>query len=242
MKNNHLRAVLFGALLFSANLAAAPELKYVVILSRHGVRSPTWDAARLNRYAAQPWPDWGVPPGELTPHGRDLVKILGAYYRERFAGDHLLGGNGCLDANRVFIWADTDQRTLETGRAFADSIVPGCGVAIHSRPEGGKDPLFSGVSSFDPQAAVNAVRARLGSEPQQLLRDHAADLDTLQFILTGGKDASKKLLAPPEQVSAVAEGNAVELRGHSARRRRSARTCCSNMPKECRGPGWAGGG
>ena len=57
------------------------ELKYALIVSRHGVRSPTWDAARLAEYSTEAWPDWGVGPGELTPHGREGAKLLGAYYR-----------------------------------------------------------------------------------------------------------------------------------------------------------------
>src|SRR5271165_7113429 len=119
MKSRRLRAVVFAAVFWTVLLSAEPRLKYVVIVNRHGVRSPTWDAARLNQYSAQPWPDWGVPPGDLTPHGRKLVGILGSYYREWLAGEHFLNRNGCGDANRIYIWADTDQRTLETGRALA---------------------------------------------------------------------------------------------------------------------------
>ena len=69
--------------------AANPELQYVVIVGRHGVRSPTWDAARLQEYSLDPWPDWGVASGELTPHGRELIRILGDYYREWFAEEGL---------------------------------------------------------------------------------------------------------------------------------------------------------
>ncbi len=42
------------------------ELRYILILSRHGVRSPTASPEDLGRYSAQPWPDWGVAPGMLT--------------------------------------------------------------------------------------------------------------------------------------------------------------------------------
>ncbi|HEV2201748.1 MAG TPA: histidine-type phosphatase [Bryobacteraceae bacterium] len=207
------RAALFAALWSTAALAAAPELKYVVIVTRHGVRSPTWDAARLNRYSAQPWPDWGVPPGDLTPHGRELIKLLGNYYRSWFAKEHLLHGRGCSDKGRIYIWADSDQRTLETGRAFAESLLPGCGLAIHSRPDRETDPLFSGVKSADPVRAAEAVRERLGSDPQALLAEHRAALDTLQFILTGGQPAAKKLIEPPERIAPVAEGRTIELQG-----------------------------
>ena len=45
-----------GAGLVVAGAAPPPHLRYVVIISRHGVRSPTWNSARLNQYAAEPWP------------------------------------------------------------------------------------------------------------------------------------------------------------------------------------------
>ena len=91
-----------------------------------GVRSPTANAARLNQYSAPPWPEWGVSPGYLTAHGRALMTIMGAYYREWLAGAGLLRSQGCEDQERTYIHADTDQRTLETGRAMAESLLPGC--------------------------------------------------------------------------------------------------------------------
>ena len=45
------------------NLAANEQLVMTVILSRHGVRSPTWASERLNRYSAAPWPTWQAQPG-----------------------------------------------------------------------------------------------------------------------------------------------------------------------------------
>src|ERR1700677_1625323 len=45
------------------------KLKFVVMVSRHGVRSPTGKPGQLNQYSAQPWPTWSVPPGYLTEHG-----------------------------------------------------------------------------------------------------------------------------------------------------------------------------
>jgi 4-phytase / acid phosphatase len=213
VKNRLARAAAVIALLHPGAIAATPELKYVVILSRHGVRSPTWDAARLNQYSAQPWPDFGVPPGNLTLHGRELIQILGSYYREWLRGEHLLAQAGCEDAGRVYIWADTDQRTLETGRAFADRILPGCGLPIHSREPGGKDPIFSGVSTPDPRLAAEALEKRLGPDPQKIIADHASEFDALHFILTAGKSAPKKLLDPSEAFAVLARDRNVEFQG-----------------------------
>ena len=136
VKNNRLLAIVLWTLTAAWPLAATPRLTYVVIVSRHGVRSPTWENSRLNQYSAEPWPEWDVPPGNLTPHGRRLIELMGSYYREWLAGEHLLGTQGCQDAGRIYIRADRDQRTVETGRAFGESLLPGCGIEVHSQPAG----------------------------------------------------------------------------------------------------------
>jgi 4-phytase/acid phosphatase len=196
---------LMGALLLAAPSAGA-ELKYVAIVTRHGVRSPTWDAARLKEYSAEPWPDWGVPPGNLTPQGRKLILLMGAYYRDWLASEQLIRRQGCADAGHVYIHADTDQRTIDTGRAFAESLLPGCAVPVHSQPEEEKDPLFSGVGTPDPELALKTVRERLGPDPNKLLADHKAALDTLYFIL--GRPSRE-----PAVVEVSMKGKSVELKG-----------------------------
>ena len=210
MRDNRLATLIATVLVgvWPACAAGPLQLKYVVIVSRHGVRSPTWDAARLNQYSAEPWPDWGVPPGNLTPHGRDLMKLMGSYYREWLLGEKLLGGAGCQDAGRVYIRADKDQRTLETGRALAESLLPGCEIPVHSQPGGGSDPLFSGAGTPDPERALAALSERLGPNPQKLAADHHAALDALQLIVLGGLSA-----APTVPTGLSRKGNSVELDG-----------------------------
>ena len=206
MKSNRLFAIVLCALIAVWPLAAAPRLVYVVIVTRHGVRAPTWDTARLNQCSAEPWPEWGVPPGNLTPHGRELIRLMGAYYREWLASEHLIRRDGCQDAPHIYIRADKDQRTLETGRAFAESIAPGCGIGIHAQPEGESDPLFSGVGTPDPERSLAAVRDRLGPDPQKLIADHRSALDALQFILRGRTDM-------PDDIGVSLKGKSVELTG-----------------------------
>jgi 4-phytase/acid phosphatase len=213
VRSNRFFAVVLWALIAVRPLAAAPRLKYVVIVIRHGVRAPTWTAARLNEYSAQPWPEWGVAPGELTPHGSLLVKLLGAYYGEWLAKDHLLNPRDCRDADRVTIVADAIARTLETGRALAGSLMPGCTIAVQSQPADRKDPLFSGAGTPDPQLSLSAVRARLGPHPQKLIADHQAAIDALRLILSGGKATPAQFLKPPLEIGVSLSGGALELTG-----------------------------
>ncbi len=203
-----------GAGLVAAGTAALPHLRYVVIITRHGVRSPTWDSERLNHYSAEPWPEWSVPPGNLTPHGRALMQLMGAYYREWLSSEHLLTPQGCGDAGRVYIHADTDQRTVETGRALAETLLPGCPVAVHS-PEGSRDALFNpieaGLAKPDWEIAAKAVRERLGDHPEHFLDSYRAAFEALQFVLAGKEGAPKKLIEPPEEISVSVTGKSVQL-------------------------------
>ncbi|MGO9589880.1 MAG: histidine-type phosphatase [Candidatus Acidiferrales bacterium] len=212
MGHSRLTTAILAALLAASAVAAAPpRLKYVVIISRHGVRSPTWDATRLNQYSSEPWPQWGVPPGNLTPHGRALILLMGAYYRDWLSGEYLLSRQGCKDAGRIYMWADTDQRTIETGRAFAESLLPGCELAVHSQPQGEKDHLFSGVGTPDPELALKAVRDRLAPDSEGLLSDLRPALVALQSILTGGKKATTMLTVSPAEINVSIRGKSVDL-------------------------------
>jgi 4-phytase/acid phosphatase len=192
-----LSATLLAAWPASAGDGPKAELKYALIVSRHGVRSPTWDTARLNEYSAQAWPDWGVGPGELTPHGRAGVKLMGAYYRAWLSNVGLFGDEGCRDAARIYIRGDAGQRTQETGRAFAESLLPGCEIPV-SMAGAGKDPLFGGVGKADPELAARAVRERLGPAAA-LLTKHAPAFDTLALILTGGGTAQRTVTGAAQE-------------------------------------------
>jgi 4-phytase/acid phosphatase len=142
----------------NASPQSTDRLMLVVILSRHGVRSPTWSQDRLDAYSALPWPKWSVLPGYLTSRGFELAKQFGSYDRAAFAEEGLFTDHGCIDVSNAYIWADTDQRTLESGRALAEGFSPGCPPAIHSLAPAKNDPLFHPYLS-----KINSVQ--IGSTP-----------------------------------------------------------------------------
>ena len=166
-------------------------LKYVVIVSRHGVRSPTGKTDQLNQYSAKPWPVWSVPPGYLTEHGAKLMTLLGAYDREMLAREGLLGADGCRDAEHVSIIADSDQRTRETGKALAAGMFPNCVIDVKALAEGTPDPLFhsleAGAGRADGGLALAALAGRIGDNPAGLVEAYRPQLQAMEDVLLGCK-------------------------------------------------------
>jgi 4-phytase/acid phosphatase len=175
-----------------ARAQAKPEtdarLKFVLVLTRHGVRSPTWTNDRLDEYSRDPWPKWEVAPGELTPHGKILMTQFGTYYRASLADRGLLSLDGCADAGKVYIAADTDNRTDDTGHSLADGLMPGCNVEVHSLGKGKQDVLFHFSSKEikpDTQLGFFAVTGHAGGDPSAILAAYETPLNAMQQVLAG---------------------------------------------------------
>jgi len=115
------------------------ELVRFVMLSRHGVRSPLQTPDELNKWRRSPdpkWPDFGVCRGYLTnPHGANLIKLMGAYYRNYLNDQKLYISRQC-PKDDAFIWTDVDQRT----RATAEALVVGLGLD-DGEPQCGRLPI-----------------------------------------------------------------------------------------------------
>ena len=170
--------------------SADQELKLVIVLTRHGVRSPLQTNQILGKYAAEPWPQWNVPPGILTAHGRQELAMMGSYYRERYVAEGLLSGAGAADAVEVYFHSDSDERTKESALALASGLLPGAPAPeLHARPKGADDPLYRFVKVHpdlpDRALAIAALNGRIGNDPAAFLQDHRADFALLEQVLCG---------------------------------------------------------
>jgi 4-phytase/acid phosphatase len=147
----------------TAPAVARAVMREVVVVSRHGVRSPT-DPNELAPYSARPWPSWEVAPGYLTPHGAAAIVLAGKAYRARYAAAGLLPATGCPTPGSIFVWADVDQRTKETARSLLEGLAPGCGFV--AQDAGSQiDPLFHALPALgkaDPATALAALSGALG--------------------------------------------------------------------------------
>lgn len=203
--------------------AGDAELQFVLYLSRHGVRSPTGKASKYAKYSSAAWPEWDVPPGYLTAHGYQLMKLFGAYDRAKLAKEGLMAPSGCADAAHVTIVADSDERTRETGRALSEGLLPGCGVAVQALPQGTADSLFhsmeAGNAHPNPALADAAIAGRIGGDANNLTAAYRPQLAALDRLLAGcGKVqttnfARTSLFDIPATLAPGGGDHAVELQG-----------------------------
>ncbi len=221
---------------------AEDRLKMVVVLSRHGVRSPTWKQDRLNGYSSLPWPQWSVTPGNLTTRGSELLKPFGSFDRAFFARAGLFDAQGCADGASVYIWADTDQRTQESGRALATGLFPNSTPAVRGLKEGENDSIFhsaSDASAADGRKAFAEFETRVAKPPAG---DTTELLKQMQRVLW---DACLRQIARHSELLKSncrmrqplhAAGKAITwsiCRDRCPWRRLSRRICCWSTRKAC---------
>jgi 4-phytase/acid phosphatase len=166
------------------------------------------------------------------------MKLMGDWYRQWLSGEHLLQAKGCQDAGRIYIRADRDQRTVETGHALAESLAPGCRVTVEAQLDGSSDPLFTGAGDPDPALSLKAVQERLGTDPRKFLDEHRAALDTLHFLLYGAQP--RKSADAGDNLSVGRKGKSLEMEGPLANGSTFSENLMLEYAEGMRGPalGW----
>ncbi len=141
-----------------------------IILIRHGIRSPTKPPETLAVYSSEAWPTWPVAPGQLTPHGTQLMRALGVWHRQDLAAAGIKL-DGC-DSNLKLI-ADSTQRNRDSAAAMIDTLMPGCHSSYYAFTPDHEDPLFQGSGGADDDTstptAIPALPMAALVELQQVL-------------------------------------------------------------------------
>lgn len=178
----------FISLLPLGAIVHAETLERVVIVERHGIRAPSKSPEALAKFADHAWPSWPVAPGDLTPHGAQNLKLLGAWMRKNYAQLGLLPASGCPGQGDVFVWADSkDRRTSESGDALLDGLAPGCGLSAHHAQANTVDPVFDGIASgackLDAAEATASISKAMKGGLESLVPGYGEALAQLRGIL-----------------------------------------------------------
>lgn len=175
----------------AAQTTEGMQLERVVLLYRHGVRTPLPGEIQLDEAHGAPWPSWPQPPSELTPRGATGAQLMGGYDRRRLAAAGLFPARGCPGKDQLWFWANTDQRTIASAGALAEGFAPGCTVAIGHLPQGSEDPLFhpieAGATAWNAADAVASIQS-VTHGPDALTAPHADALAAMAAVMGCGRD------------------------------------------------------
>ena len=176
-----MRFASLGWLLFAALTTAQAyagdslQLERVVLLYRHGVRTPLPGEIQLNEASGKAWPTWTQPPSELTPHGAAGARLMGRYDRQHLAAAGLFSASGCPNASQTWFWANTDQRTIASAQALAEGFAPGCRITVGHLTQGSEDALFhpieAGATTWNAHDSVVSITRSTGG-PDRLTSAH----------------------------------------------------------------------
>ncbi len=188
------------------------QLERVVIVMRHGVRAPLSGEIPSDTRTARPWPRWSVADGHLTLHGAAAMQVLARHDRHWLAS---LGLPRCPVSGSVRIWANTAERTIESGEAYAAGFAPGCPVPVGHLAGDRVDPLFeplrAGATAFDPQQAIASINRYTGGMAALTAR-HQSTIAFLNQVL--GCDVGQACSSViPATLTPSADGHGVDLAG-----------------------------
>lgn len=159
-------------------------LERVVLLARHGIRSPTKTPEFLQTQTGHAWAPWPVPPGELTGHGKHALAQMAGMVRQHYTQAGLLPAAGCPRIGSLVVWSDAkDHRTRESGSIWAEQLAPSCGIRAASLPNGQEDPIFAGPSTPLSAAEQSAITQEFAQRIRTLPPGVAQELNTVQALL-----------------------------------------------------------
>ncbi|KOB52039.1 Glucose-1-phosphatase [Operophtera brumata] len=157
------QAIFYLFMLGTCSFANSLELKQVLILSRHNVRTPFAD--NLQSLSPNVWPKWEDAPGELTKKGALLEGYHGQYFSQWLDQQQLIP-EGCPEQNSVFVHTNTIQRTKDTAMAFLDAAFHNCSIPVDYENILEMDPIF-----YPDAHNTEAVKQQIISEISKKLNE-----------------------------------------------------------------------
>lgn len=125
------------------------HLERMIMVMRHGIRSPLAGQVPAGVGIPGGWPKWSGTPGDLTPHGALGMMAFGAFDRMWLTEAGLMPANACPATDSVSVRANSSSRTIASADAFTRGFLPGCVITVVHKPLGQPDVLFSPLDA-DP--------------------------------------------------------------------------------------------
>ncbi|SHK80115.1 glucose-1-phosphatase [Selenomonas ruminantium] len=156
------------------------QLKEMVVLSRHNIRSPlSGNGSALGNLPPHTWFKWTSGPSELSLRGGQLETMMGQYFRQRLVQDGLITENYLPKEGEVRFYANSMQRTIATAQYFSSGMLPVANVTIeHKYAPSKMDPVFNPqltfVSDAFRQQAMKEINAMGGTKGLQGINDKLA--------------------------------------------------------------------
>jgi len=189
------------------------KLDRMVMVMRHSVRPPTKSPATPPGTTAQPWGGWTTAYGDLTPHGAEGARLMGAYYRTFLGARGLLPRDGCAASGDIVAWASGKSRAIKTAEMFVEGLQPDCGLKVAHPDSEENDPIFHPAEGVDGDVALKAAQRQKPGVAAEA-RVHAQDFAVLQRVL--GCDPATKagcdIAAKPSHLNAN-PGDTPDLEG-----------------------------
>ncbi len=164
------------------------QLKEVVVMSRHNIRSPlTSGGAAYMRVTPHEWFKWTSPSSQLSLRGGVLETEMGQFFRKWVVGEGLLHDNYRPEGDEVLFYANSRQRTFATAKYFSAGFLPFANVEItHKLAEDKMDPMFTPrftkMNDAYRQQVLGEIQALHGG-PQAWMAAQKPTLDLMEQVL-----------------------------------------------------------
>jgi len=171
----------------SDDFRARYELKEVVVMSRHNIRSPLASGADYQRVTPHEWFHWSSPGSQLSLRGGVLETEMGQFFRKWVVSEGLLPDNYRPTGDEVLFYANSRQRTFATAKYFSAGFLPFANVEItHKLAEDKMDPVFTPqftkMNDTYRQQVVSEMQALHGG-PQAWMKAQQQTLTLMEEVL-----------------------------------------------------------
>ena len=209
----------------SAGRAGDYQLKQVVVLSRHNIRSPLSEKGSLvSEITPHEWFEWTSGTGELSLRGAMLETTMGQYFRLWLEKEGLFPENYIPRDGAVRFYANSLQRTQATARYFSAGLLPVAVVPVERHMEYNQgDSVFLPIINFMNDDYAKDIGAELvalsGGDSLDAYRDSLAGAITLLMDVVDMKESEAYTsgkygdLLADETVLSLEEGSEPKLTG-----------------------------